>query len=239
MSVADPSMKETQSEPMVTTRPAPSPLDDALLQLSEISGRCLSKLAEISANLPSWTRVHSKRAKRQYCALVAVTLLFTWFVSFSSNGYRVPLDLDNGLGRWGNGQASGVTAGLRPGPMATYLSPADLMERPLAPAQHSIPRLFHQSKVHRDLNTTEVPEEFKQWSTICREKHPGWEWVLWTDDDNLAMVRKFLPWLVPSFEGLNKTQRSDVSRNAYMMLFGGQVHSASAVGEPNAAFGPC
>lgn len=52
--------------------------------------------------------------------------------------------------------------------------------------------------------------------------HPEWEWVLWTDDDNREVVRRFMPELLPTFEKLEgPIFRADLVRNVYMMIFGG------------------
>jgi mannosyltransferase OCH1-like enzyme len=102
---------------------------------------------------------------------------------------------------------------------ARYLSPAELMDRPLAPAMRAVPQLFHQS-----WSTLELPKKFTTWSDRCRELHPDWEWVLWTDDDNALLFERFLPWLVESFVRLpGPIYRADLARNAYMLLFGGYV----------------
>lgn len=91
------------------------------------------------------------------------------------------------------------------------------MTRPLAPAQYSIPKLFHQS-----WSSTELPARFQKWSDGCRDRHPDWEWVLWTDEDNEEMIRRFFPWMLQSYLSLKgPIYRADISRNAYMLLFGG------------------
>jgi hypothetical protein len=112
---------------------------------------------------------------------------------------------------------------------ARYLSPAELMDRPLAPTMRAIPKLFHQS-----WSTTELPKKFAAWSERCRTLHPDWEWVLWTDDDNARLFERYLPWLVDTFQHLpGPIYQADLSRNAYMLLFGGFVltslHSARSV----------
>ncbi|KAB5585567.1 glycosyltransferase family 32 protein [Coniochaeta sp. 2T2.1] len=100
---------------------------------------------------------------------------------------------------------------------APYLPAAKLMCRPLAPDLTSIPKLIHQS-----WKTTQLPAKFEQWSRTCREKHPDWEWVLWTDEDNLELVRRYFPWLVDTYVSLpGDIYRVDLARNLYMYLFGG------------------
>lgn len=56
--------------------------------------------------------------------------------------------------------------------------------------------------------------------------HPDWEWVLWTDQDNLDLVRIYAPWFLPTYEALGDRipiYRADVVRNLYMHVFGGCV----------------
>ncbi|OBT96695.1 hypothetical protein VE01_04178 [Pseudogymnoascus verrucosus] len=69
--------------------------------------------------------------------------------------------------------------------LARPLSAAELLCRPLPSDQSSVPKLLHQS-----WKTNELPLKFEKWSTVCREKHRDWEWVLWTNEDNLNLVKK-------------------------------------------------
>jgi hypothetical protein len=100
---------------------------------------------------------------------------------------------------------------------ASTLSPAELMSRPLPGFQTHIPKIFHQS-----WSSNQLPAKFEKWSEGCRKVHPDWEWVLWTDDDNMELVRRYMPSMLPTFEKLNgPIFRADLIRNAYMLLFGG------------------
>jgi mannosyltransferase OCH1-like enzyme len=106
---------------------------------------------------------------------------------------------------------------LAPGPEARRLSPTELMSRPLNNSHLSIPRLIHQS-----WKSSYLPAKFGVWSKTCRKKHPDWEWVLWTDEDNLQLVKTHLPWLLPVYNKLpSPIYRADLVRNAYMYVFGG------------------
>lgn len=73
---------------------------------------------------------------------------------------------------------------------ARPLSAAELLCRPLPSDLSSVPKLLHQS-----WKTNEPLLKFEKWSTVCREKHRDWEWVLWTNEDNLNLVKKCFPWL--------------------------------------------
>ncbi|OJD10367.1 hypothetical protein AJ78_08594 [Emergomyces pasteurianus Ep9510] len=119
--------------------------------------------------------------------------------------------------------------------LARPLSAAELLCRPLPSDYSSIPKLLHQS-----WKTNELPAKFEKWSRVCREKHHDWEWVLWTNDDNLNLVRKYFPWLEEAYLELpGEIYRADLSRNLYMYMFGGVyadldtdcLHPTSAVFE--------
>lgn len=100
---------------------------------------------------------------------------------------------------------------------ASALSPADLLCRPLAFDLSAVPKLLHQT-----WKSTKLPSKFEKWSNACREKHPDWEWVLWTDEDNLKLVRKYFPWLEDTYLALpGNIYRADLVRNMYMYIFGG------------------
>ena len=100
---------------------------------------------------------------------------------------------------------------------AKKLSAEELMRRPLATDLTSIPKLFHQSW----LNST-LPTKFEEWSHSCRQANSDWEWVLWTDQDNLKLVEKYAPWFASTYEALHsEIYRADTARNIYMHVFGG------------------
>lgn len=101
--------------------------------------------------------------------------------------------------------------------LASALSPAELLCRSPKSLQGGIPKLLHQS-----WKSTELPAKFKKWSNTCRRQHPDWEWVLWTDEDNLQLVKQYFPWLEDTFLSLpGNIYRADLARNLYMYLFGG------------------
>ena len=101
--------------------------------------------------------------------------------------------------------------------LATYLPASKLLCRSLASDLVTVPKLLHQS-----WKSNKLPAKFEGWSRTCREKHPDWEWVLWTDEDNLELVRRYFPWLEDTFASLpGDIYRADLARNLYMYLFGG------------------
>ena len=111
-----------------------------------------------------------------------------------------------------NKQTDSTNSGLAPA-----LSPAELLCRSTGPRVVGIPKLLHQSWKSSDL-----PAKFKKWSDTCRKQHPDWEWVLWTDEDNLQLVKDYFPWLEDTFLSLpGNIYRADLARNLYMYMFGG------------------
>ncbi len=100
---------------------------------------------------------------------------------------------------------------------AKRLYAQDLLQRPLATDLTSIPKLFHQSWINATL-----PNKFEEWSHSCRHANPDWEWVLWTDQDNMKLVEKYAPWFSSTYEALrSEIYRADTARNIYMHVFGG------------------
>ena len=75
-----------------------------------------------------------------------------------------------------------------------------------------LPRIIHQTYKSNDL-----PENFRTWRDECKMLNPCWEFKLWTDDDNLNLVKTFYPELLPLYEGYDVAiKRIDAVR--YMML---------------------
>ena len=100
---------------------------------------------------------------------------------------------------------------------AAALAPKDLLCRNVDTKAVGVPKLFHQS-----WKSTELPTKFERWSETCRTKHPDWEWVLWTDDDNLALVQTYFPWLEETYLALpGVIYQADFARNLYMYMYGG------------------
>ncbi|KAK9372160.1 nucleotide-diphospho-sugar transferase [Lipomyces chichibuensis] len=100
---------------------------------------------------------------------------------------------------------------------AAQLSAKVLLESPVAKNYQFVPKLIHQS-----WSTQELPSKFETWSRSCREQNPDWQWVLWTDDDNLDLVKKHFPWFLEYYQKLpGEIYRADLVRNMYMYIYGG------------------
>jgi len=106
--------------------------------------------------------------------------------------------------------------------LADSLSAQALLARPLKTDLSAIPKLFHQSWSSKTL-----PAKFERWSQSCRRAHPDWKWVLWTDQDNFDLVRKYAPWFLDTYEMLGSripVYQADLVRNLYMHVYGGYSH---------------
>ncbi len=113
-------------------------------------------------------------------------------------------------------QAADILGQKRP-QYARQVSAAELMARPPPGDVAGIPKILHQSWKSLDL-----PPKFEKWSMTCREKHRDWDWVVWTDEDNLELVRRYFPWLESSYRALpSEIYRADLVRHLYMYSFGG------------------
>jgi mannosyltransferase OCH1-like enzyme len=105
---------------------------------------------------------------------------------------------------------------------AKQISASELLARPLSKDLTSIPRILHQCYFHPPGKPETMPPDMEKWSTGCRAQHSDWEWVLWSDADNLKLVQKYYPWLEKSYKSLPKEIfRADMARTLYMYTFGG------------------
>ncbi|GAA5120641.1 hypothetical protein JIN84_05840 [Luteolibacter yonseiensis] len=83
----------------------------------------------------------------------------------------------------------------------------------------NIPKIIHQS--WKDSN---VPAEVypHAWQDSWRRHHPGWEHVLWTDEDNRDLVRTRYPEFLRFYDGMDVgIKRADFARFLYMHSHGG------------------
>jgi mannosyltransferase OCH1-like enzyme len=100
---------------------------------------------------------------------------------------------------------------------AAQLPTQNVLSSPLAKNFGVVPKLIHQS-----WTSTDLPAKFEVWSRTCRTQNPDWKWVLWTDEDNLNLVKKYFPWFLEYYEKLpGEIYRADLVRNMYMYLYGG------------------
>lgn len=80
-----------------------------------------------------------------------------------------------------------------------------------------IPKIIHQT-----WKTSILPEKFETWHRRVHELHPDWKIILWTDEDNYALVEQYFPELLEIYNSLQyNIMRADVIRYMYMSIFGG------------------
>ena len=163
--------------------------------------------------LPACAKILSWKSRHgQGVVLILLILLFVFSLKSLDH---VKQASHNFLDQY-TGPLSKIT-GTNRGRMAKRLYPKELLQRPLPTDLTSIPRLFHQSWINETM-----PTKFEEWSNSCRKAHPDWEWVLWTDEDNLKLVEKYAPWFNTTYELLrSEIFRADAARNIYMHVFGG------------------
>lgn len=86
-----------------------------------------------------------------------------------------------------------------------------------ASAPGAIPRILHQT-----WKTERVPEAWRPLQRGWRERHPGWEYHLWTDADLRRLVERHYAWLLPVFDGYaHAISRVDAARYLLLHRFGG------------------
>ena len=75
-----------------------------------------------------------------------------------------------------------------------------------------IPQIIHQS-----WKTTDLPPKFANWSETWKETHPGWVYLLWTDQDNRLLVERYYPHLLKFYDELPRNiLRVDFVRFLYL-----------------------
>ncbi len=80
-----------------------------------------------------------------------------------------------------------------------------------------IPKIIHQT-----WKNSNVPEEYISYQQKVKDLHPGWEYRLWTDEDNLELVRNHYPAFLKIYMELPKNiMRADAIRYLIMHHIGG------------------
>ena len=112
---------------------------------------------------------------------------------------------------------------LRGGPssLAGGFKPARLAQNTFALSEHtignvtttiSIPHVLHQSWI----NAT-VPHRFDAWRKSWVTHHPKWEFRMWTDTDNDALVQEQFPWFLSRYKTYEEAvMRADSVRYMYL-----------------------
>lgn len=80
-----------------------------------------------------------------------------------------------------------------------------------------IPKIIHQTWKDR-----EIPDKWLNFQHKVKTLHPGWQYLLWTDDDNGEFVKKEFPAFYSIYEAFPKNiMRADVIRYLIMYKIGG------------------
>jgi mannosyltransferase OCH1-like enzyme len=80
-----------------------------------------------------------------------------------------------------------------------------------------IPRL-----IHHTAKTSSVDPKWAPFQKTLLELHPDWSYRLWTDEDNLLLLRERRPDLESVYWGMPMpVMRADMMRYVYMLQFGG------------------
>jgi glycosyltransferase involved in cell wall biosynthesis len=81
----------------------------------------------------------------------------------------------------------------------------------------AIPRLLHQT-----WKTQQIPAEFRAWQQSCLDMHQGWQYKLWTDDDNRQFIATHFPWFLTTYDNYpTPIMRVDAVRYFILLFHGG------------------
>ena len=83
--------------------------------------------------------------------------------------------------------------------------------------KNQFPKIIHQS-----WKNDNVVGPFKKWSETWKKFNKGYEYRLWTDDDNLRLISEHFPEFLQTYKSYNHNiKRADSARPAYMYKYGG------------------
>ena len=74
------------------------------------------------------------------------------------------------------------------------------------------PKIIHQSWANESLR-----EDYKKYSQTWKDLHPDYEYILWTDEDNLNLIKEEDPSFLNDYNSYNHyIKRADAARYYYM-----------------------
>ena len=80
-----------------------------------------------------------------------------------------------------------------------------------------IPKIIHQT-----WKTDRIPDAWKPYQASWLRAHPGWQYVLWTDEANRRLIAERYPWFLPVYEAFpREIQRVDAARYFILYTHGG------------------
>lgn len=81
----------------------------------------------------------------------------------------------------------------------------------------TIPRIIHQT-----WNTEQTPDHLTAYAQSWKDKHPDWEYRLWTDEQNRWFIAQEYPWFLSQYDGYPRAiQRVDAVRYCILHRLGG------------------
>lgn len=76
--------------------------------------------------------------------------------------------------------------------------------------------------IHQTWKTKALPVEYAAFAQGIRAHHPGFEYRLWTDEDNLALIRTSYSWFLPTYDAYkHEIERVDAVRYFILYSYGG------------------
>lgn len=76
--------------------------------------------------------------------------------------------------------------------------------------------------IHQTWKTKTLPTEYAAFAESVRAHHPGFEYRLWTDEDNRELIRASYPWFLPTYDAYkHEIERVDAVRYFMLYTYGG------------------
>jgi mannosyltransferase OCH1-like enzyme len=80
-----------------------------------------------------------------------------------------------------------------------------------------IPKIIHQTWKNED-----IPEYLRNLVSSWKELHPGWRYILWTDEMNIDFIKKYFPDFLDQYNNYDfQIQKVDAVRYFILYQFGG------------------
>lgn len=79
-------------------------------------------------------------------------------------------------------------------------------------------------RLHQTWKDFQPPKQLfsPRWRHSLRAANPGWQYRLWSDDENRGLVAARYPWLLATYDGYpTPIQRADVARYLIVHTYGG------------------
>lgn len=80
-----------------------------------------------------------------------------------------------------------------------------------------IPKIIHQT-----YKTVDIPEHWKEGQQRCKDLHPDYKYILWTDQMALDFIEENFPWFLDQFKSYKyPIERADAIRYFVLLTYGG------------------